>query len=381
VKNRGEGAIGNFAASPFCKDNYVVLWGAAYGYEGGVSVFHKGTAPSLVLRYLHEARPVLLIGHNIGFDLLHLFQQMGELWMQRYMPYIRIWDTQHAEYLLSGQTKMYPSLNDCALARGLDTKDDKIAAYWAAGTETEHIPSYELEQYNAYDVELTRAVFLDQWAAMEDNPALLNLMRVKMEDKLSTIWMEYNGMAFDLERAWTLKGLLESEVVSLERDAQMYVPYSWPAGVDFDISKNEHISAAIFGGTIKVEYVDVLPEKYKTGAKAGQNKTRKADRAYVVPENTEPHVLAVRVPTKKPGVYKTDDEVLSALRASEWGLPSVVLAWRGAKKDITTYYEGYSKLVWPDGVIHPSINHEATRTGRQSCTNPNLQNVSKGEEE
>lgn len=380
VRNKGEGAVGSFAASPFCKANKAVCWGAALGYEGAPVV---STFPTPL--FWQPEHPILLVGHNIGFDLLHLFKEIGESAMLRALPNIHIWDTQHAEYLLSGQTHMYPSLNECAEARGLPLKDDKIAAYWADGVETEHIPYHELEEYNAYDVELTRAIFLDQWATMEDNPELLNLMRAKMEDKLSTIWMEWNGMAFDLVAADAIKTVLEKDVVSLERDVQFLMPPSWPAEVDFDIAKNEHVSAVLFGGLVKWDGIETLPETYKTGPRAGQCKTRKVIMACEVgslSDNT-----AHKVATKKTGVFKLDDEVLSnIIDDSRAGRDSrrfceLVLQWREKRKDISTYYEGYSRLVWPDGLIHPSINHEATRTGRQSCTNPNLQNVTKKEEE
>jgi DNA polymerase-1 len=53
--------------------------------------------------------------------------------------------------------------------------------------------------------------------------------------------------------------------------------------------------------------------------------------------------------------------------------------FREMHKDLSTYYDGYTKLVWEDGIIRPNYQNCATRTGRQSCTQPNLQNVSKGE--
>lgn len=49
---------------------------------------------------------------------------------------------------------------------------------------------------------------------------------------------------------------------------------------------------------------------------------------------------------------------------------------RTLSKDIVTYYEGYSNLTWgTTGLIHHSLNHCSTGTGRLSCTSPNLQNT------
>jgi DNA polymerase-1 len=81
-----------------------------------------------------------------------------------------------------------------------------------------------------------------------------------------------------------------------------------------------------------------------------------------------------------------DDEVLNSIADDrEIAIPvrhiaGFVLEWRALKKEITTYLEGYSKMVTPDGRIHATINHCSTATGRQSCTKPNLQNVSGVEE-
>jgi DNA polymerase-1 len=47
---------------------------------------------------------------------------------------------------------------------------------------------------------------------------------------------------------------------------------------------------------------------------------------------------------------------------------------RDAKKIKETYYEGLNDLRFPSGLIYPNLNHCATKTGRLSATNPNLQN-------
>lgn len=54
-----------------------------------------------------------------------------------------------------------------------------------------------------------------------------------------------------------------------------------------------------------------------------------------------------------------------------------VLQWRGLQKARDSYYEKMLEHMEaaPDGKLHPSLNQTGTRTGRFSCTNPNLQSM------
>jgi DNA polymerase-1 len=51
-----------------------------------------------------------------------------------------------------------------------------------------------------------------------------------------------------------------------------------------------------------------------------------------------------------------------------------ILRYRTYNKQKTTYYENMRDLMFPNGFIYPSLNHVATKTGRLSCTKPNIQN-------
>ena len=121
-------------ASPYWPENQLVAIGtyADVGYKhwyygsGGTHV-----VPDMVSWWWsagshtdETGETVLLIGHNIGFDLKWLLK-MGAI-KREDLARIRIWDTQQAEYLLSGQAHLYPSLDDCCKEVGLPLKDDKI---------------------------------------------------------------------------------------------------------------------------------------------------------------------------------------------------------------------------------------------------------------
>ena len=72
--------------------------------------------------------------------------------------------------------------------------------------------------------------------------------------------------------------------------------------------------------------------------------------------------------------YSTNAEVLEKLQYQH-PIVSLVLEYRQLTKLNSTYVEGLSKVIAPDGRIHTSFQNTVTATGRLSSTEPNLQNI------
>ena len=72
--------------------------------------------------------------------------------------------------------------------------------------------------------------------------------------------------------------------------------------------------------------------------------------------------------------YSTSAEVLEKLRG-QVPLVDAVLDYRQYAKLKSTYVEGLSKVIAPDGRIHTSFQNTVTATGRLSSTEPNMQNI------
>lgn len=377
TRNRGDTAVGDMAASPYCADNHIVLFGERQGEKNTIGG-GKGKVPPYCL-LAAEKEKVLLIGHNISFDLKYIKKDWPVYW-NRAINNIYIWDTQQVAYLLSGQTHMYPSLDELSLEVGISTKDEKIKEYWENGIDTEDIPLSELEPYLEHDLEATEAVFRYQYEIVKELPALFNLVKVKMDDILCTTMMEESGMAFDLEKAQTLAYLNDGAIAGHHSWCKDYTDGMFEPEFEFNPMSNEHVSLAMFGGKYTLrQRVPVLDEHgveqfYKTGARAGQVKTRLED---VVHETTgfglTPPVGAT---PKKGGIYSVESEVLK-----KYTIPFVnhIINIREKTKENETYYRGYSALVWPDGKIHASLGHCGTRTGRNNHSKPNLGNVTREE--
>lgn len=89
-------------------------------------------------------------------------------------------------------------------------------------------------------------------------------------------------------------------------------------------------------------------------------------------------VISARTKTGLPSI---DKETLQLLSVSPEVTPAVhdlaktILRARHAEKLAGTYLENFLEIVAPDGAIHPSVNQLQARTGRMSCSEPNLQNL------
>ena len=72
--------------------------------------------------------------------------------------------------------------------------------------------------------------------------------------------------------------------------------------------------------------------------------------------------------------YSTNAEVLEKLKGKH-PIVEAVLDYRQLAKLKSTYVDGLTKVIAPDGRIHTSFQNTVTATGRLSSTEPNLQNI------
>lgn len=367
IKNK---TIGSNKASPFWPDNKVVLSGRRV----------KGSRIDTSLEWpaSHLTFGFLFVGQNIKFDLLHMLTN-GMLEKEDFKN-LQIWDTQLVEYLITAQQSKYAKLDDLSVKYGGKLKDDKIKELWDAGVDTEDIDKDMLCDYLEGDLCNTEIVFLSQFLKV-DELGIQQLVYDQMEALLATTIMEYNGLQFDMEGAITVAIDLTSRIEAIENEMKIISPIP-----DFNINSPKEVGILLFGGAYKRDETETIvdsegePVRYKTGARAGAIKTRKCWVNYhfdgIVPKSK------YTCPTTPTGAYQVSEKVLKelcAIPSIDSVIPELILEHRNLNKDCSTYYVGYSALVFPDGKIHPNYNHTATNTGRLSCTQPNLQNASGGD--
>lgn len=370
---------GRMAGSPHYSGNNIVL----SGYRVDSRVYISSSVDDLyeaLACYLHDGRDVVLCGFNIGFDLAYLLKiEDFKYLLMDYIDKIRVWDVQQAQYLISGQAMIYPSLDGCCALYGLPVKPDKIKAYWNSGMRTEDIPLGELANYLVHDVNVTEQIARLQVKDMDKT--MKDLCFIKGDDILCTTIMENAGMHFDLDKCAEISD--ELRIALLEVQDKMYWLVRNETGFEhFTPTKNKEASTVLFGGTFEWE-TKVEDGVYKSGIKKGQVKLKKQVNTIDFDGILSP---VTKAKAKELFQDSVSDQVLQWILENEnpenWAVGQFIgylQDFREMHKDLSTYYDGYTKLVWDDGMIRPNFQHCATRTGRQSCTQPNLQNVSKGE--
>ena len=344
--------VGNMSANPMWLGNKIIAAGwKVVGSDGYKYLYDKKSIPEHLVRDFLD-NPDLVIGHNVKFDLLYLYRESTE-------PLPRIWCTQLAAYLLSGQRQLYASLDELTAEYiGKEAlKDDKMKAYWKAGVQTEDIPREELLPYLEGDVNNTEAIFIKQFNEAEEL-GILPLIWTQMDALRATIEMNRNGMCVD----WTYVEAQREKYGELLETQRALAARLVPG---LDTASPAQLSRYFFGGTEKYQEKELVGQ-YKNG----KDKYKLIDKVRTIPA-TYPAIGEVG----KSGYYSIDDSVLQQLFAKYADkLAGALLVIREYSKIKETYYDGLSSLRFPSGFIYPTLNHCATKTGRLSATNPNLQN-------
>lgn len=308
----------------------------------------------------------LLVGFNIKFDL-H--------WLRNYeidFSSCAVWDCQLADFLLSGQSNPYPSLNSVAFKYNLGSKLAVVdTEYWEKGIDTDRIPEDVLRDYLQQDLLLTERVYHHQLKLFESEPQLFKLFKLHCQDLLVLQEMEYNGMSFDSEEAEKLA--IQAELRSTEIEAQLKEGYE---DIPINFKSRDHLSCYLYGGTI-VDEARMPNGLYKTGPKKGMVRFKLIEYKYELPQLIKPPKGSE---LKKEGFYATDEGTLRSIVCNKLSRKRLDLILERAKssKLVGTYYRGIPELIkemdWPDGTIYGNFNQCVATTGRLSSSRPNLQN-------
>lgn len=333
------------------------------------------------------------------------------------------------------------SLDEVAPRYGGHLKNDAVKALWEAGIDTTEIDQDLLMEYlvgakgeekDLGDIGNTECVFLGQVDALRARKGLQSAL-LNMDSLLCTIEMEYNGMYVDKELGLKLAEQLSAELAKLREELHKYLPADLP--FEFNWGSRQQLSALVFGGKVKYVAKEIVVDEetgapvyyqkkelhyvlsdgtttatppsgeaallYATfagGKNKGEYKTknvtvpdiergpkqRNADFYFDFPGYTAP---SPEWATSVEGVYSTASDVIEALGNRDIPFLKTLAAMSAVVKDLGTYYittdedtgesKGMLTLIGENNIIHHSLNHTSTVTGRFSSSNPNLQNIPK----
>lgn len=320
----------------------------------------------------------LLVGFNIKYDLHMVRRHLG----LQPNPGCRIWDCQIAEFILSGQKNVMPSLNEAAARFNLGAKDDRIAEYWKAGINTKSIPVDELRDYNNRDVDLTYELYLEQRKAMTEKQ--IKLCLVQGLDLLVLAEMEWNGVLFDTELCNEKAIETEKSLTGITDELRTL----FGVGPDINFDSGHQLSCLLFGGAFELTVVDHVEDRvYKSGTRKGESYQRNVYRTDVYrreqlfrPVKGSETKLRSRVGAEEFVVYSTGEDVLKRLRCRDRRakrLIELLVTRSELSKLLDTYYGKIPALLermeWGN-TLHGQYNQCVAATGRLSSSNPNMQN-------
>jgi DNA polymerase I-like protein with 3'-5' exonuclease and polymerase domains len=275
-----------------------------------------------------------IVGFNIKFDLN---------WLARYGIFLpvatRVFDCQLAEFILDHQRSPYPSLDGCLLKYNLGEKDHVVdREYWSKGIDTDKVPLPILTHYLETDLEKTDALYLTLLPLVGRYEALLNL---HMQDLRVLQEMEYNGQAFDFAGMQQAAEEVEKELDGCHRTILSGVPEGFRQ--HFNSSSGDHLSALLYGGTIRVDVGTPYQHTYKSGPQAGTTCERYKwrEECLVLPRLAEPPEGSE---LKKEGFYSVDEETLLQLKKPK-DLVAALLRRAELEKLLGTYYRGIPDLM------------------------------------
>lgn len=332
----------------------------------------------------------IVVGFNIKFDL-HWLKNYGAA-----LTVSNIWDCQLAAYLLSGQTKIYPSLEVCCTDAGLGSKLDVVKTeYWDKGIDTDSVPWDILSEYGRQDVLLTEQLYLYQRRQFEQSdPRLYRLFRLGCADMLWLLEAERNGMRYNVVKSAELAAGVRAQVAELDEKLKVLWPQdfiNWASpdhksiilfGGDIYVTGREKVQRTLKDGTVKESerncWVPVHFERLIEPNPRTEGETTRKIPQEILEATNKDRVEARKKPLQR--TYSTQEDILKGYKATGKAKETIGLLLKRAElqKLLTTYYEGIPNTItemgWPEDTIHGSFMQVTTRTGRLSSKEPNLQN-------
>lgn len=289
-----------------------------------------------------DARGIAKVAHNMKFDAGMTQKWMGSLWSVLHHP----WHDTSVQASICYNKHYSMRLKDlCWDLAGIPKEDERaVKSYIRNGDNYSHVPEHLMNKYQHTDA--LRVIVLHKFfmPKIESDPKLLVCYNNEMELLKVTYKMEERGLHLHRQRAIDLRARLEAESeVLLQRAGELLGR----------VDSMKRINLANANVARELLYEEL-----------GMEVTKR---------------------TKKSGIPAADKNVIMEMyeKDPDNELLGLILHYRSWRRGIAMM-DSYLKFasLRGDDAIHPNINtNGARRTGRESCNEPNLQNVEKGKNE
>ena len=209
---------GKLDPSPKNPDNFLVSLGINDEYVFFKHRDFKGIPDRKKVQDILD-KTTMLVGHNIKFDLLWL-------WEADFKYEGKVYDTMIGEYILQRGLKTSLKLKHCCERRGVIQKSDITERYIKDKISFQFIPINMLEEYGRFDIKATRSLYDSQMLQFKKpiNKGLVLTAKTKSEFLVVLTKMENNGIHIDSDALEQVEKDFQDEFNKLrvELDEKIY---------------------------------------------------------------------------------------------------------------------------------------------------------------
>ena len=370
-------------------------------------------------------KTTLLIGHNISHDLVWL-------WESGFKYNGLVFDTMLADYVLQRGIKMPLDLGNVAIRHNCDVlKQDTIKEYFKHGYSTRDIPHSELSMYLEHDLGATEGIYksIQEKLKTPKDQGLADTIEMSNEVCVVLSRIYQTGIRVDLDALSKVRVQFETEKAETEKLLQEHVR-KLMGDTPINLNSPEQLSWVVYSrkprskdawATAITPYMNDTDFKeavkrhfdmvYKTRAEKCRGcdgkgffyKTKKDGAAFKKAnkcgtcngvgfefKNTKDIAgLKFTAPNAKWasangfGTGKDNLETLERVATSKGMADAAEFLGKLRRLSaldsyLSNFVDGIANFVKPDGMLHVRLNQHITSTGRFSGSNPNMQNMPRG---